>query len=45
MADRKVRSVTFKMPFNMTPKELKKLLMGRLNQMGLFSKIWDMENT
>ena len=30
MADRKVRSVTFKMPFNMTPKELKEAIDGSI---------------
>ena len=44
MADRKVRSVTFKMPFNMTPKELKEAIDGAIESNGLFSKIWDMEN-
>ena len=28
MADRKVRSVTFNLPFNMTPKELKEAIDG-----------------
>ena len=30
MADRKVRSVTFKLPFNMTPKELKEAIDGSI---------------
>ena len=34
MADRKVRSVTFKMPFNMTPKELKEAIDGAIESNG-----------
>ena len=34
MADRKVWSVTFKMPFNMSPKELKEAIDGAIESNG-----------
>ena len=34
MADRRVRSVTFNMPFNMTPKELNEVIDGAIESNG-----------
>ena len=45
MVDRKARSLTFKMPYNMTPRKLKEAIDGGIESNETVFKIWEMASS